>query len=176
VHVTLIILAAIVLLLSGLLGVLLTAVTLPGVWLTLVVALLCQWLFGPPPLFNWWTLIACAGLALAGEVFEFVSGAIGAKRAGGGKSGALGSIIGAFGGAIIGSFALPIPLIGTLVGAVLGAGIGALIAERGVAGREWSHAFRIGQSAAASRLAATVVKVAIAAAVAAVLTVAALVP
>jgi uncharacterized protein len=169
------ILAALIIFLTGIIGVILTLLTLPGVWLTLLVALLCQWLFGRPYLFDWWwTLGVCVALAFAGEVFEFISGAVGAKRAGGGKSGAIGSIIGAFAGAIVGSFIIPV--VGTLVGAVLGAGLGAIVLEVGIAGRRWSHAVQIGSSAAVSRLAATLVKAAIAGAVGLILTVAALLP
>jgi hypothetical protein len=77
-------------------------------------------------------------------------------------------------GAILGSFLIPLPLVGTLIGAVAGAGAGALFAERSFAGREWSHAIKIGSAAATARLAATVVKAGIAAAVGMLLTVAAL--
>jgi uncharacterized protein YqgC (DUF456 family) len=137
--------------------------TLPGVWLTLIVAIACQFLFGEPRLFDWWTLGICAGIAVLAEVYEFVSSAAGAAKSGGGRSGAIGSILGALGGAILGSFVVPI--IGTIVGAVLGAGLGALVAERGIAGRSWSQSYRIGQGAAVGRFAAMIVKTAVAAAV-----------
>ena len=75
----------------------LTLLTLPGVWLTLLAALVCQWAWaawgGQHWLFDWWTLGILAALALAGEILEMVSSAIGAKRSGGGTSGALGSIV-----------------------------------------------------------------------------------
>lgn len=167
--------AALIILLTGVVGVVLTLLTLPGVWLILIAALACQFAFGEPYLFDVWTLAAAIALALLGEVFEFVSGAVGAKRAGGGRSGAVGSIVGALVGAVAGSLLIPIPLLGTLIGAVVGAGAGALIAERGVAGREWSHAFRIGASAATSRFTALLVKSVIAAAITVMLAVAAVV-
>jgi uncharacterized protein YqgC (DUF456 family) len=169
------ILAALILLIATCTGVVLTILTLPGVWLILIVALLCQWAFGQPYLFDWWTLGAAAALALVGEIFEFASGAIGAKRAGGGRSGAVGSILGALIGAVAGSLLIPIPLVGTLVGVVAGAGLGAILLELGIAGREWSHALRIGTSAATSRAAAVLVKGGITAAVGLLLAVAAIV-
>ena len=172
---TLAILAALILLFATLIGVVLTVVTLPGVWFVLIVALVCQWAFGEPYLFDWWTLGIAAILALLGEVFEFISSAIGAKKAGGGRSGAIGSILGAVAGAIFGSFLIPIPIVGTLVGVVVGAGLGAIAFERGIAGREWSHAFRIGTSAAASRAAALIVKGILTAGIGVALAVAALV-
>ncbi len=143
----------------------LTLLTLPGVWLTLVAALGCQWAWAAwshePRLFDWWTLGLLAGLALAGEILETVSSAVGAKRSGGGKSGALGSILGALVGAIAGSFLLPV--VGTIIGAVLGAGIGAVAAERGIRGRSWADSMKVGRGAAGARLVALVVKTAIAA-------------
>ena len=159
----LILLAATVIAFAGVLGVLLTLITLPGVWLTLGIAVACQFIFGEPRLFDWWTIGGAAGLALAAEVFELVSSAAGAARSGGGRSGAIGSIFGAIAGAILGSFVVPI--IGTIIGAVVGAGAGALFAERGFAGRTWAEAARVGQGAAIGRFTALVVKSLVAAAV-----------
>lgn len=175
-HLTLDILAAAIMLLAGIVGVVLTLATLPGVWLTLGIALLCEWVFGEPRLFDWWTLGLCAGLGIAGEFFELISGAVGAKKAGGGKASAIGSIVGAFVGALVGSFVILIPVAGTLIGTVVGAAAGAIAGERAIAGREWSHALRVGQFAAAGRLLATVIKAALAALVGMILAVAALVP
>lgn len=166
--------AALILLLASLAGVVLTLLTLPGVWLTLAIALVCQWAFGEPRLFSWWTLGAAAVLALAGEIFEFFASAAGAAKSGGGRSGAVGSILGAIAGSIIG--AIVIPVIGALIGAVLGAGLGALAAERGIAQRSWTQAAVIGKGAATARLTASVVKVGIAGAAGLLLTIAAVIP
>lgn len=161
----LLLLAALIIFVAAAAGVLLTLITLPGVWLTLLVAVGCQFAFGEPALFDWWTLGIAAAIALAAEVFELISSAAGAAKSGGGRSGAIGSVFGAIAGAIFGSFLIPIPLAGTVLGAVLGAGAGALFAERGFAGRSWGDAFKVGQGAAVGRLAAMIVKTAVAAAV-----------
>jgi uncharacterized protein YqgC (DUF456 family) len=157
---------------ASLFGVVLTVITMPGAWLVVLVAVLMQWLFPEPP-FSWWTIGACAGLAAAGEIFEFAASAMGTKRVGGGRSGAIGSVVGALAGAIAGTFVIPVPLFGSLIGAVVGAGLGALVAERGVAGRSWAHSAKVGGGAAAGRLAASVVKAGLTGAIGVVLTVAA---
>jgi uncharacterized protein YqgC (DUF456 family) len=156
----------------SLFGIVLTLITLPGVWLMLAVAIGMELLFPVEP-FSHWTIGVCAGVALAGEVFEFMASAVGAKKVGGGRSGAIGSVVGALAGAIVGTFAIPLPIIGSLAGAVLGAGAGALLAERGVGGKTWAHSAKIGGGAAAGRLAASLVKAALTAAIGVALTVAA---
>jgi hypothetical protein len=171
--VSLLILTSLLLGAVALVGVVLTLLTLPGVWLTLAAALVAQWAWmewGHGQLYGWWTLGILAGASLLGEVLETVSSAVGAKRSGGGKSGALGSILGALAGAIVGSFIIPV--VGSIVGAVVGAGIGAIAAERGIAGRSWEDAYQVGKGAAGARLVAILVKTAIAAGVGVVVVVA----
>lgn len=167
---TLTILAFIVLLALSAVGIVLALLTLPGTWLIVVGAIILQYgapasagLFGRdmPPLFDVWTLVACAGIALAAEIIEFAASALGAKKAGGGASGAIFSIIGGLVGAILGSFV--VPLIGTIIGGVAGAGIGAVLGERHVGKKSWADASRVGQGAAAGRLVATIAKSAAAA-------------
>ncbi|MFN0010435.1 MAG: DUF456 family protein [Phycisphaerales bacterium] len=164
------VLAASVMTLAALLGVMMACLTLPGAWLMLAAAVGCQ--FWQPGMFNWWTIGICAAVALAGEAAEFVATALGARRAGGGRAGAWGAVGGTLLGAIAGTF-VPPPIIGTLVGAAIGAGVGALAAERRWGGKTWEQAATIGSGAAVGRLAATLVKVVIALAVGLTLTVAA---
>lgn len=166
------ILAFAILFISSFLGLALTLLTLPGVWLILTVAVILQLAYGEPLLFSWWTLGIALGLALAGELAEFGASALGATRAGGGRSGALGSIVGSTVGAVAGTFLIPIPVAGTIVGGVIGAGAGALVAERGIANRTWWQSCRIGHGAAWGRLIATIAKLGIVAAVGILLTVA----
>lgn len=165
--------AAVIVALGALAGVALTLLTLPGAWLTLIVALLCWWWMGPE-FFSPWTVGVAFGLAVLAEIIEFAASAAGAARAGGGRSGAVGSIIGALVGAIAGSLVLPV--IGTIAGGVLGAGVGALAGERGVGGKSWREATRVGQGAMVARFVALCVKVALAAVIGILLTVAAFVP
>jgi uncharacterized protein len=165
-------LAVIILLIASVAGLVLTLLTLPGVWLILAIALICQFAFGDPLLFSWWTLGIALALALLGEAAEFAASAIGAAGAGGGTSGAFGSIVGSTVGAIVGTFIIPIPIAGTIAGGVLGAGIGAVAAERGITRRPWGQSCRIGRGAAIGRLLATIAKLVIAAAVGILLTLA----
>lgn len=111
------------------------AISLPGTWIMLGLAVLIElldglYLTGPEPItFGWWVLAVCIGLALFGEVLEFIAGALGAKTGGGTKRGMLGAIVGGFVGGIALTFMLPIPIVGTLVGALLGTLVGAMIGE-----------------------------------------------
>jgi uncharacterized protein YqgC (DUF456 family) len=160
-------LAAGIVTLFALLGVALTAITGPGTWLAVLVAAICAW--WQPELFNVWTLVACAALALLGELFEFFGSAVGSRRAGGSRPGAWGSLLGSFLGLFVGQVLIPIPILGALVGAVAGAGVGAVIFERGIAKRTWRDSARSGTGAAAGRALATVLKTGVAVVIAAVL-------
>ena len=171
--------AASIVTLFALLGVVLTAATLPGIWIMILAAAGCQaWLMlrqPPMQMFEWWTLGACLIIALVAEVVEIFASAVGAKKAGGTRRGAIGSVIGALGGALLGTVFIPIPILGTIAGAALGAGAGAIIAERHNGRKTWSEASTIGAGAAIGRLAATVAKVAFACIVATILCTAAFV-
>ena len=161
--------------LASLLGVLLTLLTLPGIWFMLIVAAACQLFFPDPGPLSWWTIGACTALAALAEVYEVAASAVGTKRAGGGRSGAIGSVIGGMLGAVLGSIFIPLPVAGTIAGAVIGAGLGALSAERGIAGKNWRQSTAIATGAAKGRLTATIVKGLVAVAIGVVLTVAAVV-
>lgn len=161
-------LAATCVLLAGMVGVLLTAVTLPGIWFMIGVALACQWWQG---LFSWWTLGAAVALGLMAEAVELFASAAGSGRAGGSRHGAWGSIAGSLIGLIVGQLVIPIPILGALIGAVGGAGLGAILTERGVAKRTWGESYRSGRGAATGRLVSAVVKTAFAIVVAIMLTV-----
>jgi uncharacterized protein len=164
-------------------GVLLTAFTLPGIWLALLAAGLAQWwsLSGPPmtdgsspvPMFSWWTLGACVVLALLAELVEFIASALGAHSAGGSKRAAVASMVGALIGALVGTFALPVPIVGTIVGGAVGAGAAALLAEKHLGERTWKHSAKVGGGAAIGRLVATLAKVGFAAVIALILSIAA---
>ena len=157
-------------------GVLLTAFTLPGIWIGLVGVGLAQWWSiayhgADHAMFSWWSLGACVGLGIVAEIIEIVASAFGARKTGGSKKAAFASVIGAMIGALLGTFLIPIPVLGTILGAALGAGIGALLTEKHLGEKTWKDASKVGAGAAAGRLAATVVKVGIAALIALVLTV-----
>jgi uncharacterized protein len=168
------ILIVITVFIAGVVGTILTLLTLPGLWLTMLVALLVQLLYGP--VFSWYTLGACVAMGLAAEIYELVASSVGARRSGGGAPGAWGALGGGFVGAIVGTFLIPIPIFGTLAGAVLGAGAGAFVGERGISRQTWRHSLRVGAGAAKGRFIATIVKSAVAAAMALTLCIAVLVP
>lgn len=143
------------------LGVLLTLVLLPGMWVTLLAVLALQVLDHPAPM-SWWTVGVIALLAILGEVAESASSAAGARRFGASRSGVVGALVGSIAGAIGGTFLIPIPILGTLLGAIAGAGLATAAAERGVAGRTWKESTTSAAGAAAGRAAAVFVKTAIA--------------
>lgn len=154
-------LAGLILLVVAAIGFVLTIATLPGTWFILGAAVLVHWLWGEPPVFNMWNLGACFAAALLAEVAEFGLSAVGAAKYGGGRSGAIGSIIGGLIGAIVGT--LVVPILGTIVGGVIGAGVGAVALEKGVSQRTWGQAAKIGQGAAVGRAVSVVMKAAVAA-------------
>jgi uncharacterized protein len=154
----------------GLLGVALTVVGFSGAWLTLLAAIVLEWL--RPGTFELWTLGVVGGLALLGEVIEFFASAAMAKRAGGSRAAAWWSVAGGLIGALLGTVVIPMPIVGTIVGAVVGSGVAATLAHRATPLTPWSEATRVGGAAASGRMLAIVVKTAIAAMIAGVLVVA----
>ncbi|MFP4144389.1 MAG: DUF456 family protein [Phycisphaeraceae bacterium] len=160
---SLLVLVMVLLLLVNAGGVALVALQMPGTWLMLLcTAIVAGWradwwmgydgwgamlAAGPITL---WTLLFLLGLAVLGEIIEFIAGAAGAAKAGGSKRGAAGAIIGGIVGAILGTAAIPIPVVGTLVGAALGAGAGSILGDLW-AGREWDITWAAGRGAAIGR-------------------------
>ncbi len=121
---------------------------LPGMWLALVGLGAAEY-WTEPRLYSNTTIVGCLGIALAGEVWEFAASSVRAKRAGAGRRGSLGALVGGILGAIAGSFVLPI--VGTLVGGGVGAlFMSALLEKQG--GRSMSEAVRIGRAAAAGQM------------------------
>lgn len=165
-------LAAFVVVLAGFAGVALTVFTLPGIWLTLAVAAACE--LWRPDLFSWWLLLALFVLAVAAEIADLFASAIGAARAGGTRRASLGSLVGGLIGAIAGTPLIPVPVLGTMLGAAVGAGIGALLLEYHGGEKTWGQSARIGGGAAIGRFTAGLLKIVIAAIIAAVLSAAAL--
>lgn len=149
--------AATLVTLIAMLGVALTLLTLPGIWVTLGTALLVKMLWYPH-MFSWELLGVALGLGVLAEIAEFVASAAGSTKAGGSKHGAIWSIVGAIVGALVGSILLPIPVVGTIVGGVIGAGGAALLAEVIFAKKTWTEAMKIGRGAAVGRLLSTVIK------------------
>ncbi|HVC94867.1 MAG TPA: DUF456 domain-containing protein [Pirellulales bacterium] len=158
--------------LAVLAGWILTLLSLPGNWLMVAAAAIFAYLApeGGPDI-SWTTVAVLGGLATLAEIIEFAAGALGAAKVGGSKRGAvlaaLGSMIGAIAGAMVG--AAPVPLIGSMVGAVLFACIGALggaMLGEHWKGRDLGDSWKVGQAAFWGRLIGTLTKTAIASAMA----------
>lgn len=99
-----------------------------------------------------WGLVAVAfGLAAAGELVEFLAGAVGASRAGASRRSTLfaliGSMLGATAGLVVG---IPVPVLGPVLAAILfgglGAAAGAMFGEYS-RGRQIRENWAIGQAA-----------------------------
>jgi len=135
----------------------LTVLGLPGNWLMVASAVLVAWLYWGQQMIGRWTLVTLLGLAVAGELLEFVAGALGTKKAGGSRGGAFGALVGGLIGAMAGTFVIPVPVIGSLIGACGGAFCGALALEL-AGGRELEPAVRSGIGAGVGRFFGTVAK------------------
>ncbi len=114
---------------------------LPGNWLIVISTCLFAWWRWDHGVFSIYTLVALVALAALGELVEFTAGAIGARKSGASWPGSIAALFGAIAGALLGTFAIPIPLLGTLLGACLGAGFGVWGLEFS-RGRKMEHSVR----------------------------------
>ncbi|MBW8003252.1 MAG: DUF456 domain-containing protein [Planctomycetes bacterium] len=117
--------------------------SLPGNWFMLISTFTLAWWQKDSNIFSIYTLIVITLLACLGEIIEFIAAATGAKKAGASWLGSLCAIIGAVTGAIIGTFIIPVPVLGTLLGACSGAGLGVLGIEL-LRGKELKETVRYG--------------------------------
>ena len=124
---------------------------LPGNWLIVICTCLFAWWRVDDGVFSFYTLLAITVLAVIGELIEFFAGAGGAKKAGASWRGSIGAIAGAVTGAVVGTFAIPVPFLGTLIGACTGAAIGAWSLEL-TGGRKLQDSFRYGIGAGIGQL------------------------
>ena len=155
--------------LLGLGCLLLVALSLPGTWILLGLAVGIELLDGhyltgaDPVTFGWVAIGVCAGLAGIGEALEAAAGAAGVKAGGGSKRGMVGAIVGGILGAIVLTPVIPIPVIGTLLGALIGTFCGALVAERTRPDTDGlSHQLKAAGGATLGRLLGTIAKTTIA--------------
>ncbi|WP_182866941.1 DUF456 family protein [Rhodopirellula sp. JC639] len=127
-------------------------IALPGNWFCVLLLALYAWL-GPASgrlAIGYGGVLAGFVLALAGELFEFLAGAAGAKRAGASRKSTLYSIIGSMAGAITGAIVgVPVPVIGSVIAAILFGGIGAAAGAmygEWTNGRTWKENWSVGHS------------------------------
>ena len=151
-----------------------TIFSLPGTWLIVVATGLYAWL-GPAEgrlAMSGLTVATLVVLALVGEAIELVASALGVKRLGGSRRGAVLAMVGSLLGATVGAgLGLPIPVVGSIAGVLLGAAGGALVGAmigEWWKGRDFDASFRIGQGAFLGRLIGSVAKIAIASAMVAI--------
>ena len=119
---------------------------LPGNWLIVISTCLFAWWRAEDGVFSIYTLAVITILAVLGEIIEFLAGAGGAKKAGASWLGSIGALAGAITGAVVGTFAIPVPFIGTLIGACAGAGFGAIALEM-LSGQKFKESFHFGVGA-----------------------------
>jgi uncharacterized protein YqgC (DUF456 family) len=133
---------------------------LPGNWLILISTCLFAWWRWEDGVFSIYTLIAIVVLATIGELFEFLGGMHGAKRAGASWRGSIAALAGAITGAILGTFMIPVLFLGTVLGACIGAGLGAWALEVS-RGRKMEESVRCGVGAGLGELLGITAKVTI---------------
>ena len=139
-------------------GLLLTVVRLSGTWLILVAAIVYSWstdwqAIGPG------MLGFLAGLAVFGEIVEFLTSMVATRRGGGSRAAGWAGLIGGIAGMFV--FSIPLPVIGTMIGAVIGCFAGAMLAELAQQKRI-EHGARVGYFAAVGFVIGLAVKIALA--------------
>lgn len=104
---------------------------------------------------GWWSLLALAALAIAGEIIEAGLGLFAVQRLGASKKAMLGTFLGGIVGGAAGTGIVPIvgSLLGAFAGAFAGAVLGEIVHRRAVAG-----SFRAGWAAFLGRVAAIAIK------------------
>jgi uncharacterized protein len=147
---------ALILIISGIIGLLLIPLGLPGLWVILLGILGYGWLTQFQTVSAWFIGVA-TGLALLGEVFESWIGFRYAKKYGGSSRAGWGALVGGIVGAIVG---VPVPIIGSVIGGFVGAFIGAAVFEYSRQ-RQSGVAAKAGWGAVLGRAAAAAVKMAI---------------
>ncbi|MCE9620547.1 MAG: DUF456 family protein [Planctomycetes bacterium] len=148
--------AASIFTLFGVVCVVVTPLGIPGTWILIGVAgsadLASAWWMPDRPIpFPLQALVIASIVGAAGEILEFVAGALGAKAGGASSKGAMGSLIGSLVGLVIGTIVIPIPLAGSAIGAIAGAVVGAIVGER-MHGREIKDSLKPATGAAVGRI------------------------
>jgi uncharacterized protein YqgC (DUF456 family) len=144
------------LIVSGVIGLLLIPLGLPGLWVILLGIVGYGWLTDFRTLSAGFLILAIA-LALLGEVFESWIGFRFAQRYGGSSRAGWGALVGGLIGAIVG---VPVPIIGSVIGGFVGAFVGAALFEYTRARRS-GIAAKAGWGAVLGRAAAAAVKMAV---------------
>jgi uncharacterized protein YqgC (DUF456 family) len=105
-----------------------TLLTVPGNWIVVGLAAAFAWLFPSAAGrgITWTTVFLLIGIAVIGEIIEFVAGAAGAAKQGASRRAVVLSIGGAMAGSMLGlAVGTPVPIVGSFVMALLGGAAGA---------------------------------------------------
>lgn len=145
-------------LISGLTGLVMIVLALPGIWLMVLAAGLCWW--WQPEIITVKAVITLAVIGIVSEAIDIIASAAGAKKFGGSKRGAVGAIVGTMIGAILGTPVFPV--VGTILGGILGAGAGALMVERSIVQMSWTDSMKSGSGAAIGRTISIFIKIGLA--------------
>ena len=121
--------AAVLLIVCCIAGLLLLPFGLPGLWVMVLGVLAFGWLTDFRTITTG-LIIVVVGLAVAGEVLEAWLGFRFAQRYGGSRRAGWGALAGGLAGAVIG---VPVPLVGSVIGGFVGAFAGAALFEYSVA-------------------------------------------
>jgi len=149
-------LAIVLLVASGIVGLLLIPLGLPGLWVIVIGVLGYGWLTDFRTL-GAVLLSVIIALALLGELFESWIGFRFAQRYGGSSRAGWGALVGGMIGAIVG---VPVPIIGSVIGGFVGAFLGAAVFEYTRA-RQSGTSARAGWGAVLGRAVAAAGKMAI---------------
>jgi uncharacterized protein len=142
-----------ILVISGLVGLVLIPLGLPGLWVIVLGIIGYGWLTDFRTL-SVGLLVLILILAMLGEVFESWVGFRFAQRYGGSRRAGWGALVGGLIGAIVG---VPVPVIGSVIGGFVGAFLGAAVFEYTLA-RQSGVAAKAGWGAVLGRAAAVAVK------------------
>lgn len=135
-------------------GLAISVLGLPGLWLMVAAAALYAVVTGGDVLTGQ-TVVVVTLLAIASEVVEFIAGAAGSKTAGGSWRSIVGAAVGAIVGGVVG---VPVPIVGPVLGAILGAAVGAGALELTSDSRDLRKAGHVAVGAAKGRAIGTVSK------------------
>ena len=141
---------------SGIIGLLLIPLGLPGLWVIVLGIIGYGWLTQFQTLSTMLVVLVIA-LAFLGEIFESWIGFRYAQRYGGSSRAGWGALVGGLVGAIVG---VPVPIIGSVIGGFVGAFVGAAVFEFTRA-RQSGVAAKAGWGAVLGRAAAAAGKMAI---------------
>ena len=151
-----IILAIVLFLIISLVGLILIPIGVPGTFLIVAGSGIAGLITGGK-LVGGSLFLIFLGLAIFGEVGDYLFSVASGKKYGASKQSLVGSFIGAVLGSILG---LPLPIIGNLTGAFAGAFAGAFITEF-ITGSDLSQAARSGLGVLFGKLFGSIVKAAI---------------